>query len=116
MSSTDDDDDVQTLDSGPSRMFRERVEPFNEFSDDEFKIRYRLSKQVVLHLVTLIGGPQNLSQAGSVHDSTIFNDSHVRADFESSVYGSGYLLRIVDILALFIDSICTSLNSQRGSI
>lgn len=29
---------------------------------------------------------------GSVHDTTIINDSHIRADFESGVYGSDYLL------------------------
>lgn len=40
---------------GPSRTFRDRVEPFNEFSEAEFKMRYRVSKPVVLYLVTLIG-------------------------------------------------------------
>ncbi|KAB0790589.1 hypothetical protein PPYR_15005, partial [Photinus pyralis] len=29
---------------------------------------------------------------GSVHDSTIFNDSALKVDFESGLYGNGYLL------------------------
>ncbi|XP_050518088.1 putative nuclease HARBI1 [Diabrotica virgifera virgifera] len=29
---------------------------------------------------------------GSVHDTTIFNDSHIRADFENGVYGNDFLL------------------------
>lgn len=40
---------------------RKKINPFEEFDDNEFKIRFRFSKEEVKHLYDLIDGPVTLN-------------------------------------------------------
>ena len=44
-----------------ARAFRDRINPFQEFTDEEFKNRYKLYKETALSLVNLIADELQLS-------------------------------------------------------
>lgn len=52
--SSSDDDLYEVVDLLPVRHFRLRIDSFNFFSDSEFKVRYRFSKETVVCILRLI--------------------------------------------------------------
>lgn len=46
--------DDETVEAGPSRVFRDRMNPMDQFNENEFKDRYRLPRNAVIQLVELL--------------------------------------------------------------